>query len=414
MHARISDNPTVPVRENWLLLIPLALSGFVLIGGMLVSLTVYTAVMQARFGWNETELGAGPVALLLGMSVANLAAGPAMQRLGVRAIFAGGCLVAAAGWAAAGSVTQLWQFMVAMGLAGFGAGAATIVPGIAVITSAFRKNRGLAIALFIGSCALASSAMPIFTAYLIETVGWRTAFRIVGMAGVLLCPLLVRFLPGTLSISQHDECIDPGNAARRPRTAALRLPAFWILTAALTVSQLCMNGVLFNIVAFLRKNGLTDSAAVDLYSLTNFMSLPGLLIGGLLSDRVSAHRLLPAIVTVQALGTFALLGIGHQGAVGLFATIGFVVLWGGVAGLPSQSASLLLGELVGPQSFGSLLGIVFTINGFVGALAPVLTGWLHDVSGSYILPFGLFAACLLAAALACRLGSMSQPNSMHA
>lgn len=412
MPARHHDYPHRSTGDPWLMLVPLSLIGFVLIGAMLTSITVYAAVMQPLFGWSETELGGGPVALLLGMSAGNLAVGSAMHRLGVRATFAAGCMLAATGWIAAGSVTTLWQFMTAMGLVGLGAGTATIVPAIALISHAFHERRGLAIALFIGSCALASSAMPVVTGRLIETVAWRGAFRTVGAIAIMLVPLLMRFLPPRLPGDTAAEAAGTPQLPGLSRRQALRLPAFWVLTGVLTASQLCMNGVLFNTIAFLQKSGLTRNAAIELYSLTNFMSLPGLLIGGYMSDRISARWLLPSIVGVQALGTLALLGIGDGTPVQLAATIGFVVLWGGVAGLPAQSGSLLLGDIVGARSFAGLLGMMFTIIGFVGALAPGLTGWLHDQSGGYAMPLGLFASILLLAAAAslwCR-PAQTRPN----
>ncbi len=401
-----------PSRDPWLLLIPLSLAGFVMIGAMLTSLSVYGAGMQAVFGWSETELGAGPVALLLGMSIGNLLVGPAMQRLGVRGTFAGGCALAVVGWLGAGSITTLGQFALAMGFAGLGAGIATIVPGIALLTSTFHKRPGLAIALFIASCSLAATTMPIVTGHLIEGVGWRDTFRMVAGAAACLVPLLFLLLPVRLPTADTDTPAGEGHDGGLARAAALRLPTFWLLTAVRTVSQLCMNGVMFNTIAFLGKHGVEHDTAIQLYSLTNFMSLPGLLMGGHVSDRVSARKMLSVIIGLQAIGTLALLGVGLDSATGLAATITFVGLWGGVAGLPTQSGSLLLAELVGRRSYGTLLGIVFTINGFLSALAPGLTGWLHDLGGSYTLPFTLFTAMLLVTALACLLivpGPARQP-----
>lgn len=390
-------------RDPWVLLFPLSLAGFVMIGAMLTSLSVYGAGMQAVFGWSETELGAGPVALLLGMSIGNLLVGPAMQRLGVRGTFAGGCALAAAGWLGAGSITTLGQFALTMGIAGLGAGIATIVPGIALLTSTFHKRPRLAIALFIASCSLAATTMPIVTGHLIEGAGWRGAFRMVAGAAACLVPLLFLLLPAALPTADADTPADEGHDGGLTRPAALRLPAFWLLTAVLTISQLCMNGVMFNTIAFLGKHGVEQGTAIQLYSLTNFMSLPGLLVGGHLSDRVSARKMLSVIIGLQAIGTLALLGAGLDSVAGLATIIAFVCLWGGVAGLPAQSGSLLLAELVGRRSYGTLLGIVFTINGFLGAGAPGLTGWLHDLGGGYSLPFTLFTAMLLVTALACLL-----------
>lgn len=402
-----------PSPEPWAVLAPLGLAGFVFIGAMLASLSVYGAAMQASFGWTETELGGGPVALLLGMSLGNLGVGWALQRFDVRATLVAGSLLAATGWLAAAAVGSLAEFMLAMGIAGIGAGMATIVPGIAVLTSLFHRHRGLAVALFIGCCALASSTMPIVTGRLIEGIGWRGAFGMVGLAGLAPLPLILRMLPRRLPSAEaaahaDDEAGEPAReqvGAGLERRDALRLPAFWLLVAASTASQVCMNGVQFTTVAFLTKAGLAGADAVMLYSVTNFMSLPGLLVGGYLSDRIRASRLLPVIIGLQAVGTLALLGAGPGGVGALAALALFVIVWGGVAGLPAQSASLLLAELIGHRSFGSLLGILFTINGFVGAFGPGLTGWLHDLSGSYALPFCLFGGVLLVAAgaaLLCR------------
>lgn len=393
-------------REPWGVLVPLSLVGFLLIGAMLTSLSIYTVVMQAQFGWSATALGAGPVALLVGMSAGNLFVSPAMRRFGLPGSFAFGCALAGVAWAAAGLSATLVQFVTAMALAGLGAGMATIVPGIALLTQAFHLRRGLAIALFIGSCSLASATMPLATNLLIERIGWRATFWIVGGAALVLAPALWRFLPPAApEASAPRSSTDAPHLSGLERGQALRLPAFWVLTLVLTLSQLCMNGVLFNIVAHLQDRGVPSARAVELYSVTNFMSLPGLLIGGYVSDRVPARVLFPLIILAQAGGTLALVGVGMPGVWGAIVTAAFVLVWGGVAGLPAQAGSLLLRDIVGGAQFAALLGIVFTVNGFVGALAPGLTGWLRDAAGDYRDAFILFAGLLAAAsvgALWCR------------
>lgn len=350
MHSPRSAASAAPVAagekaEPWRVLVPLSLAGIVLIGGMLTSLSVLVSVMQKEFGWSAAAAGAGPVALLLGMCGGNLLVSPLTRWLGVGGSFAASCAVAAAGWAAGGYVTSLVQFAVAMGLAGAGAGAATIVPGIALLTHMFTRHRGMAIALFIGSCALASSTVPMLTGHLVEQLGWRTTFFAVAACALALVPLMLRLLPRSMPVAADADT--SSLAASLPPRGAMRLPAFWLLTAVLTISQVCMNGVLFNIVAYLTANGLDRSDAIALYSLTNFMNLPGLVIGGLISDRVAARTLLPLILALQAAGTLALLGIGAPFPFGLAATAAFVIVWGGIAGLPAQAGSLALKDVAG-------------------------------------------------------------------
>lgn len=385
-------NATDAGHEPWLLVLPLSLAGFVLIGGMLTSLSVLVSAMQGRLGWSAAQAGAGPVALLLGMSVGNLIVGPAMRRIGTGGTFAAGCALAGAGWIGGGYADTLVWFATAMGLAGLGAGAATIVPAIALLSQAFAANRGMAIALFIGSCALASSTVPILTGWLVEAAGSRTTFLIAGIAALALVPVMIRMLPSTR--------VTPQVVASSTEAGVMREPIFWLLTGILTLSQVCMNGVLFSIVAYFKAEGLATADAVALYSLTNFMSLPGLIVGGGLSDRLPARTLLPVILVVQAIGTLALLGMNGADAAGISAAAAFVVLWGGVAGLPAQAGSLALKEIAGARDFTMPLAVMFTLNGLLGAFAPGLTGWLQDASGDLRFAFGLFGAMLLLAALA--------------
>ena len=103
--------------EPWGVMAVMSVIGFLLIGGMLTSLSVYMSVMQPHFRWSEAEMGAGPVALLLGMSAGNLVVGQAMRTIGVRGLFAFGAGMAVCGWIAAGFTGVLPAFMAAMALA---------------------------------------------------------------------------------------------------------------------------------------------------------------------------------------------------------------------------------------------------------------------------------------------------------
>lgn len=406
----MTDTPR-PAREPWIVLLPLSLAGFLLIGAMLTSLSVYTVAMQAEFGWSAAELGAGPVALLLGMSTGNLLVSTAMRKTGPRGTFATGAALAALGWGAGALCNALAPFALAMGLAGVGAGMASIVPGIAVLNHMFHARRGSAIALFIGSCALASSTVPMATNALIAETGWRTAFAIVGALALVLVPILWRSLPAMMP--DHGDDSESATAAHRTQGSAFRSPAFWMLTTVLTLSQLAMNGVLFHLVPYLQDGGLAPSRAVLIYSITNFMSLPGLLVGGYLSDRVQTHGLFAAVLLVQGMGTFALLGMNSPGLYGMAATVAFVVLWGGVAGLPAQVGSLVLREVAPPRHYTSLLGVVFTVNGFIGALAPALAGWLRDTNGAYGAPFLLFSLiCVLSTLLSLSIDRPSRRTAL--
>lgn len=404
---RITPSPRHLRQAPWLWLSIVSVNGFLLIGGMLTSLTVYASVMQRHFGWSEAAMGGGPVALLLGMSVGNLLVGTAMRRLGLRGTFSLGAAIAAVGWIAAGFVHSLAQFAAAMALAGLGAGMATIVPGIALLSETFHERKGLAIALFIGACALASSTMPMVTGALIAWLDWRAVFWAVGGASGVICLGLLRWLPRRLGDAPAS-AMQTTQAGLSRRQVAM-MPGYWLLTLGLTLSQLCMNGVLFNVIAYLQKSGYAATDAIRIYGIANLMSLPGLLVGGYISDRTGGRIVLPVVLALQAAGTAMLLGVGVA-AWDRLAIIGFIAIWGSISGLPAQGGAMVLGEMIGQRAYPAMLGIVFTVTGVVGALAPVLMGWLYAATGGYAWPIALLVLLTLLAMLTVLAATAGRPS----
>lgn len=380
----------------WRLLFLLSAIGFALIGGTLISLSVYLPGLQRHFGWSETAMGSLPVALLIGMSIGNLLVGRMIARYGINKVLVGGVVVSAIGWGGASQASTLPHFLIAMLLAGGGTGMATIVPGMAAITRSFDARRGLAIGVFLGACALAGSIVPLLSAALIGAWGWRAAFLIMGIAIATLC------LPLAWSVrtsGEREEVATVGASGPCARKVA-KWPVYWLLTLALTISQLCMNAILFNLVAMLLRRGFLQETAVTIFSAANLMALPGLFIGGVLADRHGARVALPLVLLMQALGTLCLLGVGGpRFAGGGVAMAGFILLWGLSGGLPSQIGPLRLAELIGTRAFATMLGATFTISGLVGALAPLMTGVLYERSGGYALPVAACGGALVVAAL---------------
>ena len=89
-----------------------------------MSLGVLLPGMAADFG----SIGGGITLFLLAMSLASLAAGWALERLGIRPLLLTGILISASGFALAAMAQQRPALMAGMALSGLGVGASTIVP----------------------------------------------------------------------------------------------------------------------------------------------------------------------------------------------------------------------------------------------------------------------------------------------
>jgi MFS family permease len=116
---------------------------------------------------------------------------------------------------------------------------------------------------------------------------------------------------------------------------------------------------------------------------------------GVLADRGGRKNLLGLVYALRGCAYAALLL-----APGAWSLWGFVVIMGFSwwATLPLTSA--LTAEVYGLRHLGMLNGLAFTGHQIGGALSIQLGGVLHDLTGSYELPFAIAGLLLFGASLA--------------
>ena len=116
------------------------------------------------------------------------------------------------------------------------------------------------------------------------------------------------------------------------------------------------------------------------------------------SDRVGAHRRLPTMIGLVLISGLGVLLTSSATWLGAWAGI-----LGALIGLGAQLGAIgnLHAAIVdrSPEAVGRTSGVTMT-GYYLGALAaPVTFGLLVDVSGSYLLPWLLMAASLVASAV---------------
>ena len=374
-------------RRFWLPLAALSIITLLIQGCTVMALGVYLSPVAQQMG----PIGTAATLFLLSMSVANLPVGWALQRWPARRVIRIGILLTSFGCLSASLAPDRLYMALALGLAGAGVGAATLVPGIAIITRHYADRRSVPLALFLSASVVAGAVIPPLVGFAIGNWGWRTAFLCSAIAVALACAPLTLLIPG----GSFDP--EPRPAARRLTflEAARRNQAFHRLAVAMTLIQLAINGVLFSAIDSLMAQGLSQSGAVGAYSIANLLGLPALLLGGVVVDRLGARAALGGTALLLAAGSAALLAAQAMGLVGVVA---FVLLWGIASALPGQSGSMLLADVAEADDFAGLLGLNTAIISLVGALAPAWTDQLRGWSGGLDLPIWIYAALALLAA----------------
>lgn len=384
-----SANSETSSGQAWLVVAAVSLISFLLIGSTLASLGVYLPVYQDHFNWSEQDVGGIAAILLVGLSLAGLLSGWLLNKVGPRNVVIAGIIAVIGGCLLAARAQDLTQMIIAIGLTGAGVGMATIVPGATVINMWFRENRGIPMAVFIASLVLSSALIPPVTDLLIQSGGWRDAMKTTALVIAVLGLCLAAFVRAPSVDFQWESSVGviDGNVAGMTVKEAFKSSRFWFLIAALTLVQLSINGIMYNVVSYLIGQDFSSAKAVSIYSFANLCGLPGLFICGFLADRYGARRVIPVAALILAGGTFTLIAVTGQAEAGLLALVGFVVMWGLGSSIPSQIGPIILAELVGMRSFSTLMGIKGALVSLVGASAPILVGVLFATHQSYSLPF---------------------------
>src|SRR3989442_1528501 len=129
-------------------------------------------------------------------------------------------------------------------------------------------------------------------------------------------------------------------------------------------------------------HGYSQGAAAQIASLVLASSLVGRLGMGWLADRIPKKYVMLLIYLLVAAAIPLLFLTRMQGAIYLFAVVFGIGLGGEYMVIPLMAA-----ELFGVRVLGRAMGVVLTGDGVAEALAPVLVGRMHDVSGSYATGF---------------------------
>jgi MFS family permease len=241
-------------------------------------------------------------------------------------------------WIMTGALTLWSGFTALCGLAGgfgslflcrMGVGigeAGGVAPAYSLIADYFPKSqRARALAAYAFGIPLGMAAGTLVGGLLAATYGWRTAFIVVGVLGVLVAPVL-RLTVKDPRRGGMDEPVPAETAApavlaaphKAPpfmtvvRTLAPK-PSFWLLSFGAASSSVCGYGVAAWLPSFfMRSFGLSLSQTAWYYSAIVLVGgVVGIWMGGVLADRLgkkskAAYPLTPAIAFLISVPCFIL------------------------------------------------------------------------------------------------------------
>jgi predicted MFS family arabinose efflux permease len=330
--------------------------------------------------WPYDQVVAG---LSLGLLVAGLVSprvGGLIAVHGGRPVLAAAATLLALGLATVGTAQNLFLYFAGWTVIGIGMGAGLYDAAFATLGAIYgQEARGpiTGVTLFGG---FASTVCWPFSAFLVETLGWR--YACLAYAAIHLgvaMPLCLAALPRGRRM-QEDETPILRTAALARGEALL----FWMLATVLTVAAAILSLVGAHLVTFLQARGLELSVAVALGMLIGPSQVGARLVEVFAGNRYHPIWTMIASVSLVALG--AVLFLAGQEVYALA-----IILYGCGNGIGSIAKGTLPLALFGPARYPVLVGRLALPILCAMAVAPYLGAVAIRQGGG-----GLFLAILIA------------------
>ena len=361
--------------------------------------SVVLPAVQAEFGVARADASLPYTLLMVGFGIGGLLMGRLSDRHGARRVVWIGSVGLGAGYLLAAQSQSLWGFALAHGLLlGLAGSSATFGPLVADTSLWFVRRRGIAVAICASGNYLAGAIWPPLVQQAIETVGWRQAYQGLGLACLLLMPLLAQGLRLRAPLAPAQ-----GLPPARPQPGAAALPTAaggagqrteardparpFGLKVATAQGLLCVAGVAccvamampqVHIVAYCGDLGYGAASGAQMLSLMLACGIVSRLLSGWVCDHIGGLRTLLLGSILQGLAL--LLFLPFDGLVSLFVISAlFGLFQGGIV----PSYAIIVREHFAPQEAGTRVGAVLMCTLFGMALGGWMSGKVFDLTGSY-------------------------------
>lgn len=384
-----------------------------LVYGTWYAYTVFLVALLRDFGWSRSTVAGAFAVFTLVHGAMNPALGWLCDRVGPRRVIATGGLLVALGLWADSLVNTPWQLYLAFGgLTAAGIATAGWTPAVVLIQRQFTHRLGLALGIAGAGVGLGIFAIVPLCQALIDSYGWRWAFRALSaLAAAWILPVTLMLVRETAVVaSAGGPAESPGPAGRLPvaagpsLSAALATRPFWVMAGAACLGNVCSQALHVHQAAFLVDHGATPMVAASVVSVVGASSIVGKTGGGWLSDRFPREWVYVLGMTFMLAGVGLLLGLAATPAPWLPYAYG--VLFGAGYSVTASLVPAMVSDRFRGRHFGSIFGVT-QIGGAAGsALGAWQAGRLFDVTGSYVLAFTLAAGAALAATAAVWFGRL--------
>jgi MFS family permease len=362
---------------------------------------VFLLPLEREFGWTRSELtSVYSIYLLVNGCTAPLV-GLAFDRLGPRWVYGAGMASLGAAFFLAGGLTSLWQFYIFIGaLVGIGVSLNGMVPASALLARWYRERLSTAIGIAYSAFGVGTVVFVPLVQYLVGEFDWRTTYRVMGAALLLLAPLVVFALPwNRFAAGLPAERAEGRAKAGEGWTlgAALRTRVFWGLVQVFGCTAAGMFCIVVQLVAFFVDAGFSPLAAATAFGMVGLLSAASVMGSGLASDRFGYRQTVTASFAGTLTGMALLFFLSGNASTLLLAL--FIPVFGLCMGVRGPIVSSVSARYFSGPRVATIYGLIYASNALGAALGAFAGGLLHDLTGGYRAAIGMAMVLIALAAM---------------
>ncbi len=388
--AKLAPDDSVSSLQRWSIVGLLCL-------GMVVAyfdrgnLSVVLALKEfkALFRLSDYDRGVLNSAFFLTYAVLQIPAGWFVDRYGVKYPLAAGFLfwgLISAATSSARSIRQLFALRLVLGV-----GESVVTPaGMRWIRFHCAENqRGFAIGLYMAAAKVGPAMGIPLAAWLVIISGWRNMFLIMGLGGLVwLIPWMVMVKdeyrnPAKFTLQEPAE-------ATIPFGQVMASPIIWGTIIGSFCYQYFVYFCMTWMPAYLMERRNLSLNAMGLYTMFSFSGMAIVaILAGWVADRMIERGGDPVKVRKGfTLAGFVLASTEVIGALPVSSSVALFFAVFSLAGLGLTTANYwaLTQTLIPKAAVGRIIGTQNCAANLPGIVAPLLTGWLMQTTGSYKAP----------------------------
>jgi predicted MFS family arabinose efflux permease len=339
-----------------------------------IGLTLKSVVEE--FGWGRSELGSAAALFQIVSAACLYVAGRLSDRMSPRLVLGGGLAIAGVGIGLMSRMAAPWHALILYGVVfAIGNGAASIIPVSVMVTRAFPRRTGLANAAVSSGMSVGQLVVISALAAVMVTIGWRSVFFWLGVAHLVLVPLLALAIPATGGSRGAQAAASPAGLGTRQAASTRQ---FWLLLGVYALCGLDDFFVSTHVVAFAQDRGLDAFLAGNLLALMGLTALAGVVASGAWSDR-SGPVWPTAASFVARLAMFVLI-LANQSTVSVAI---FALVFGATFLVTAPLTAIFVVQSFGTKNLGALTGLIIMVHHVFGGIGAYLGAAAFDRLGGY-------------------------------